>query len=508
VRRSSLFSASAILASSFIASRVLGLLRDMILGATFGAGPELDSYFAAFRIPDLLFQVFTGAALGSAFIPVFTGLVARGREDEAWKVTSTFINLLSVVTGVLALIAMVMAPSLVPLIAPGFPPDAQRLTTILIRIMLISPVFFSVSTLLTAVLNAKRSFLLPALAPPIYNLSIIAATLFLAPSFGIQGVAIGVAVGSGLHLLVQVPGVIQERIVYRFALAINHPQVIEVERLMLPRIFGLAAMQGNFLILTVLASTLEPGSLTALNYAYALIMVPLGVFGMAISSAAFPNLAEEATYRQSDVFTATLMSSLRFILFFTIPAALGLIALREDVVAVLFERGDFGPESTQATAWALLFFSVGLPAFAALEILTRAFFAFHDTRTPVMLGLAGLGVNVALSLFLIGPLGLGGLALSPSITNTIEAAALFAILQFRLGNLGVSRLALFLAKTAAAALAMSLGLRALVAWAPQFPTLVFLGAGIAVGAFAYFTMALLLRIQEAHRLLASLRLRL
>ena len=428
--------AAIILVVGFVGSRLLGLVRNMVIGGVFGTGPELDAYFAAFRIPDFLFQVIAGAALGSAFIPVFTTYLTKEGLEESWKLASAVLNLVGLATLAASIVALLAAPWIVPLTVPFFPSESQQLTTGLTVVMLVSPVFFSVSGIVTGILNGRHHFLLPALAPLVYNGSIIAAAVGLSASLGIYSLAVGVVAGALLHLMVQVPGLWQGRMAYRWLLGFSHQGVREVGRLMAPRVLALAAVQVNFLITTILASALPSGSLAALSYAWAVMMMPLGVFGMSISTAVFPTMAEQAAVESYDNLGRTLTSSLRLVLFFTIPASAGLILLREPLVALLFERGLFDSFSTRATSWALLFYSVGLFAHAMIEVLTRGFYALHDTRTPVGLAAASVLVNVVLSLALMRPLGHGGLALSLSVATILEAVVLFSLLHRHVPSLG------------------------------------------------------------------------
>ncbi|MFB0537413.1 MAG: murein biosynthesis integral membrane protein MurJ, partial [Anaerolineae bacterium] len=284
--------------AAFALSRVLGLAREMIIGQQFGTSGELDAYLAAFRLPDILFQLVAGGALGSAFIPTFSGYLARGAERGAWRLASAVINLVLVVLSALALLAAAFAPLLVAkVVAPGFDPAKRALTVQLMRLMLLSPVIFGVSGIVMGILNSYQHFLLPALAPIVYNLSIIGAAFFLSPSLGIQSLAVGVVVGSVLHLAVQIPALIRRGMDYSPILGLGNPGVREVGRLMAPRVLGLAVVQLNFLINTILASGLADGSLAALNFAWLLMLLPQGIFAQALATAAFPTFSELAAKR-------------------------------------------------------------------------------------------------------------------------------------------------------------------------------------------------------------------
>jgi putative peptidoglycan lipid II flippase len=452
--------ASVIIMLAYIASRVLGLVRELVISYQFGTSRELDAYQAAFRIPDLIFQIVAAGAMGAAFIPVFTSYLARQDDDEAWRMASTVINATFIVMTAAALLAAIFADQLVPLVAPGFDPDARALTANLMRIMLIQAVVVGMSGLVTAVLQSYRDFLLPALAPVAYNLSIIAGGLFLAPraEFGVYGLAIGVAVGGALHLLIQLPALRRPGVRYRPQLDLRHSGARQVGALMLPRIAGLGALQINFLATTILASRLVEGSIAALNYAFQLLMLPWGVFANAISTAVFPTLSQDAALDRRDELTRVLSLALRTILYLTVPAGVGLFVLREPLIRLLFERGQFTAASTAMTAQALMFYAPALFAIATTEIVTRGFYALKDTRTPVLVGVATVTLNIILSLILSRSMGHGGLALAYSLANIVETVILLTVIRGRLGGLDGQRLAMSVLRIVVAAAIMGEGL--------------------------------------------------
>jgi putative peptidoglycan lipid II flippase len=418
---------------AFVLSRILGLLREVVIGARFGTSAELDAYLAAFRLPDLLYQLIAGGALGSAFIPTFARRLLSGDREGAWRLASAVINIVTLLLAAAAFLAAIFAPALVStLIAPGFDPAAQALTASLMRVMLIAPVIFGASGVIMGALNAQQHFLLPAVAPILYNLAIIAGALFLSPWWGAGGLAIGVVAGAAGHLLIQLPGLTRFGARYFPILDARDPGVRQVARLMAPRVLGLAIVQINFLVNTNLASRLGDGAVSALNYAWLLMLLPQGVFAQSIATAAFPTFAAQAARDQIDDMRRTLSGALRATLFLSLPAAVGLIVLRLPLVQLLLQRGEFSADSTQAVAYTLQFFALGLAAHSALEIVTRAFYALHDTRTPVIVGAAAMGLNVLLSLLLIGRLAQGGLALANSIATSLEALALAWLIRGRL----------------------------------------------------------------------------
>ena len=306
----------------FVLSRVTGLAREMIIGAQFGTGADLDAYLAAFRLPDLLFQLVAGGALGSAFIPTFATYWVRDDRAGAWLLFSRVLNLVTLILVLMAGLGAVFSPLLVEhVIAPGFSPEQQALTASLMRWMLLSTVIFGASGLVMAALNALQHFLLPAVAPVVYNVSIILGAWFLAPVIGVYGLVAGVIVGALGHLLVQIPGLVRQRAQYTFDWTVRDPGVYEVARLMAPRVLGLFFVQLHFLVNTILASGLSEGSLSSLNYAWLLMLLPLGVFAQAIATASFPTLSAQIAAGQSAAMRATFGQILRIVFFLTIPAA-------------------------------------------------------------------------------------------------------------------------------------------------------------------------------------------
>lgn len=485
----------------FLFSRVAGLAREMFIGARFGTSAEYEAYLAAFRVPDLIFYLLAGGALGSAFIPVFTGALTRRDLTGAWRLFSAVSNLVVIGMTALALVAAVLAPWLVrTILVPGFAPWQQALTVDLMRWMLISTVIFGVSGIVMGVLNSFQHFLLPALAPVLYNLSIIAGAWFLAPKFGVYSLVVGVIVGAALHLDVQLFGLWRYKARYFPILGLADPAVRTVGRLMAPRVLGLAVVQINFWVNTLLASALPAGSLSALNYAWLLMLLPQGIVAQGVATAAFPTFAAlEAQGRRAEL-RSTLGATLRGVLFLAIPAAAGLFVWRLPLVRLLFERGQFTARSTQLTVAALAFYAFGLMGHSALEILARAFYALHDTRTPVGVGVAAMGLNVALSVWLRIPLAHAGLALANTIATTLEMIILLILLSRRLGGLEWRQMGATVGKAGLAAAAMALALGWLGKALSGVSVWLLAPAGLALGAAIYLAAAVLLRMPETQTL--------
>ena len=495
--------AATLVMALFVVSRALGLARQMVIGSLFGTGRDLDAYLAANRISDTVFLIVAGGALGSAFIPTLTDYLTRKDLAGAWRLASAIANLALIVLTVAAGLTAVFAPALVrTVIAPGFTAPQQSLTTSLLRLMLLSPIIFGVSGIVMGTLNAHQHFLLPALAPSVYNLSIIGGALLLGPRLGVRGMAVGVVVGSALHLLVQVPGLLRYGARYVPTLGLDDPSVREVGRLMLPRMLGTAITQLNFVVNNSLASGLGEGAVSAINYAWLLVMLPQGVFAQAVGTAAFPTFAAQVARGELAEMRSTLAATLRAVFSLCLPATVGLLALGRPLVGLLFERGAFEAASTEAVAWALAFYALGLVGHAGLEIIARAFYALHDTFTPVWVGGLAMGLNVALSLTLPGVFGLSGLplyaglALANSVATLLELVALLALIRRRMDGLEGRRTAIAFAKSGLASLAMG---AALVGWQAALPdagALLVGGGGAVLGAAVYAAAALLLRMEE------------
>ena len=510
--------ASAIMIGTLVASRVLGWLRLSVLGATFGGSPDLDAFIAAFKIPDAIFGLLVAGALASAFIPVFTGYLAREREDEAWHVASSVLNALLVLLVAFSAVMWLLAPIVVPTFVTRFSDPGQiSLTVDLTRLMLLSPIFMGLSSLTTGILNSYRQFLSGATAPIVYNLVIILFTLFGSPFLGIHAAALGVVVGALVMWLVQLPELTFRRTRYSVSLDLAHPGVRDVLRLAGPRTLALGAVQIVFFVDTFLASGMSTGSLVALNYAFQLLMLPLGVFSIAISAAIFPTLSHFASLGQVNRMRDAVQQGIRWILFLTLPTAILMIVLRRPIVNLLFQYGNFGPAERELTQAAFLFYSLGLAGHALIQILARAYFAARDTTTPLALTLISIGLNVVLDVLLAEPLGINGLALANSVATLVEAALLLMLLatraRLRLVGLGVSSL-----KQVSASLLMGVAMFGFIRVTnlpfdllvdPSKPVL-FLQTLLAatVGGMVYLGAAYVLRIGELGEILDVVKTRL
>jgi len=427
--------ASLVMIAALIASRILGWLRLSVFGAQFGETPQLDAFWAAFLIPNALFNLVVAGALTSAFIPVFAGYLAKERENEAWHVASTVMNVLVVSLMVLSGVMWLLAPWIVPtfIVQPSFAsqPGQLELTIELTRIMLLSPIFMGLSALVTGVLQSYRQFLAGAIAPLVYNGVQILFALFASPFLGINALAYGVVAGAAMMFLVQLPELTFRRTKYQLTFDLGHPGVREIFLLAGPRTLALGAVQIVFFVDTYLASGMRAGSLTALNYAFQLMLLPLGVFSIAISAAVFPALSHYASLGQAAKMRDALQQAIRWILFLTLPTAILMVVLRRPIVNLLFQYGEFGADARELVQAAFLFYALGLAGHAIVQILTRAYYASRDTTTPVALTLISIGANVVLSVTLGPVFGINGLALASSIATLAEAALLLLLLAPR-----------------------------------------------------------------------------
>jgi len=463
--------AAAVVGGATLASRVLGFLRDMVVAQAFGAGPATDAFFVAFRLPNLFRRLVGEGALSSAFIPVFTEYRTTRPRAETRRMLRVVSGALIATLATLTLAGVLGARPLVWVMAPGFDAATWELTVRLTRAMFPYLFFVGLAALAMGMLNAERHFLAPALAPVMLNLAIIGAVFGLVPRLAepVFGLAIGVVVGGIGQVLLQVPALHRRGLLVAPAWDHHHAAVRRIVRLLAPVAVGQSATQLNILVDTVIASFLVPGSVSYLYYADRLVEFPLGVFGIAVATAVLPTLSAQAAVRDSDALRATLSFAHRLAGFVLLPAAVGLLLLREPLVRVLYQRGAFGPLETTQTAWALGFYVVGLVGFASAKIGAQAFYALGDTRTPVRIAIGAMVLNSALAITLAFPLRHGGLALATSCSASANALALAWLLRRRLGHAHVAGARAGWTRMALASAAMAAALL-VAAWLHPPPT--------------------------------------
>lgn len=443
--------AGLIVSAAFLVSRVLGWFRLVVIANAVDDPAELDAFFAAFRIPDLLFQLVAAGALSSALIPVIASLIASDGSARAWRIVSTVTNLMLVALVGLATLVLVFADRLVPLYTSGFDPPTMTRTIELTRIMVLSPIFLALGAVATSVLNSQGRFAAAAVAPIVYNLAIIGAALILTGSLGTVGLAIGVVAGSLGHLLVQMGPLRTIGFGYVPRIEAGDPAARTALGLMAPRAVGLGASQITFVVVTALATTVGVGAVTAFTIAFTLLQIPIGVIGVPLGVVLFPSLSRGAAVGDHAEFIGLLERAIRLLAFVMLPVAALAAIVRVEVVALLFPA--LGATTIEGTADTFLAFLLGLPAHALIAVLARAFYARQDTRTPVAAAVAAVLVNTTLATVLVGPLGLPGLALAIAIAAWLEAAALSILLRRREGPLGLAALGWLVARAGVAAIA-------------------------------------------------------
>src|SRR5579884_306247 len=504
-------SAAVLVAASLILSRVIGLFRVSIFAALFGTSAQMADYNAAFRIPDLLFAVIAGGALSSAFVPVFAGLIERRREDEAWAIANTVLNTLLITMIVLAVAAFILAPQLVDALVPKFTAAGKAETANLTRIMLAQPVLLGVGGLFAAMQNSYGRFVLPAVAPVLYNVVIVLGALLFGPHFGVYAAAWAVTDGALIMFEIQIWGVGPESSRYRPRMEWRLAGAREVLKLLGPRLLGLSAYQVMLLVTTYLASGLGSTGFNSISYAWTLLMFPVGAIGSSLGTAVFPTLARQTAGDQRLQLRRTLRQSLRGILFLAVPATIGLILLRRPIIVVLYGHGAWTPASTAATAYALLFYSLGLAAMTLIEVIPRAFYALRNTRTPVMIAVVSLAVDIALSIILIHTFprsqGQGGLAIATAVAVWLQAVWLMVALRPQIGGVLDREFLRAVMAIAAASLLMGVGVfvvaRAsdvLLRTGTGFGALVEVVVGVSIGVAIYLGVARALKLPEIERL--------
>ncbi len=522
--------AASVISRAGVSSRLLGLVREQVFAAFFGAGAVFDAFVAAFRVPNLFRDLFAEGALSSAFVKTFTHKLEKEGEQSAWRLASQVANALAIVVGGICVVGTLCAPFLLDAIAPGFSAEKRDLAVTLTRVMFPFLLLVALASVAMGALNARGVFGLPAMASTFFNVGSIVAGLLasclLAPDFmshawgairsgaplvrdgeeaarAILGMAIGVLVGGLLQLLVQVPPLRARGWSWRPGVDWRDPGLVEVFRLMGPAVIGTAAVQINVFVNTWFASWLVDGAVSWLNYSFRLMQFPIGVFGVAIATATLPAIARATARKDEAEYRDTLSSSLSLALFLTVPSAVGLIVLGRPIIALIYERGSFDTADTAETAAALSCYAIGLVAYSLIKILAPAFYAVDDSRTPMRVSLAMIFVNLGLNAALARPLGHRGLALSTSLVACANAALLLLFLRRRVGRLNGRVLARGLVKILVASGALGaaswFSLAQLEYWWPGERVLdrsLVLGLAMSAGLAAFVAACFLLRVDE------------
>src|SRR3989339_2226984 len=460
--------AALLVAITSLVSRLLGVFRDRILAGEFGAGDTLDIYYAAFRIPDLIFNLLILGALSAGFIPILSCLIGnsntecsnifhRKRNKEAWEFVSIALNILGIVILFLSVLGILFAPQLMSVVAPGYSGEKQALTVNLTRIMFLSPLFLGISSVLGGILQSFKRFFLYSVSPVLYNVGIIIGVIYFVPIWGINGLAWGVVLGAFLHMVLQLPLVYSLGFRYVPKIDLKNKDIRKLGMMTIPRTLSLAISQINLLVTTIIASTLASGSLAIFNFANNLQSLPIGVIGISFAVAAFPTLSAVAFDRKKliDNFSTTL----RNILFFIVPGTVLLLTLRSQITRVILGSGSFDWTATVLTIDTFGFFVISLFAQASLPLLVRVFYARHNAKTPFFVGLFSAGVNVVLSLFFSDRFGVSGLALAFSISSIINFILLWIMLHAEIGGMDEYRILVSAVKFSISAIACGLAVQ-------------------------------------------------
>jgi putative peptidoglycan lipid II flippase len=499
-------------------SRILGLVREQVLLVFFGAGNSLDAFNVAFRLPNLVRDLFAEGAMSAAFVPTFTRELRNNGKEAAWELGNLVISGLLVVTGIVSLLGILFAGPLTHWIAQSYAsqPGKLELTTLLTQIMFPFLTLVAVAVAGMGMLNALRWFFIPALSPAMFNIATILSVFLIVPvatRLGwnpMVGLAIGTLLGGAAQAALQWPALRKEGFRFRFQLKPRDPRLREVLSLMLPGTLGLAGVQINQLVNMWLATSQGTGKVTYLQFAFRLIYLPIGLFGVSIATASLPTIARRAAEEDRPGIRSAVSQGLRMMLMLNVPATFGLVALATPIIELLVEYGKVTPDATHGMAVALLCYAPGLVGYSAVKLLSPTFYSLRDSRTPVLVSLLSIAVNVTLNLTLVRVMGFGGLALGTGLAALVNATMLFVLLRKRLDGIEGQRIATALSKILVASIVM-----AAVAWgAEHWLSIVWPGhhlvrravrVGLAVGAGVgtLVLMARLLRLQEFERALDS-----
>jgi putative peptidoglycan lipid II flippase len=503
-------------------SRILGLVREQMI-ATLFSRTATDAFYVAFRIPNLLRDLFAEGAMSSAFVPTFTEYLKKQGKNEAWKLASNILNLLVVGLSLIAICGVLFSDRLVSLFAGEFraTPGKFELTVLMTQIMFPFLPLVATAAVLMGILNSHGSFFLPALAPALFNLGSIGVALslyFWLPAWGIDpvlGMAIGTLCGGALQLLIQVPALLRKGFVYFATLSFRDPGVRRILVLMGPGTIGLASTQVNILVNTWLATSQGEGPVSWLNYAFRLMQFPLGIFGVAIASATLPTVSAHIAAGELQAMRKALSSALRMVLVINIPATFGLIFLSRPIISLIYEHGKFKQSDTDATAKALMLYAIGLFAYSGIKVLVPAFYALRNSRVPVIISAISVAVNIALNLWLVGPLGYLGLALGTSVAAIGSFVVLFQQLQRSTGSFAATEIFALGLKMLAASLVMGAVSMKSHGWLLPPGTNGSLGAeagllglSIAAGLVTLYGVCRLMRIEEVEIVSGALKRRL
>jgi len=503
--------AAFIIMAATLVGRLLGFIRETVMAAEFGASLATDAYKVAYNLPYILGVTITGA-FNAAFIPIFTQSLLEDEREKSWRMASSVINIVFVFFTLLVVAGIFLSPWVVKLMAPGFKGQAFTLTTELMRIIFPTLVFMALAGITSGMLNSQQHFLMPSLGPMVASIGVIASIYLLAPSMGVYGLAVGTLVGFAGQFFIQVPQLFKQGFRYHFCLDWRDPAIRRLGKLILPVLVGVGVGQISIIVDQRFASHLAEGSVAALNFANRLMQLPLGLFVAALAIPLFPAFSAFAAKNDLDSIKKTLVKGLNLYALIMIPATVGLMVLSKPIVKLLFERGAFDAQDTEITAYALFFLSLGLIGFAVRDIFTRVFYSLKDTTTPVAVAALAVGLNVALNIFLVKRMGVGGLALGTSLAVFANILGQGWLLRRKIGPFLTGEAVITWVKVGAASAIMAvavwfthLELARVLTFGGARGQVVLVGGAILVGALVYGVLVLLFRIPEVGYLINMAR---
>ncbi len=498
----SIAKSASLIGFATLCSRILGFIRDIVIARLFGIYVYAQAFVIAFRIPNLLRDLVGEGAANAAFVPVFSEYTAKHTKEEFWELANVLLNLLLAILASITILGIILSPIIVRLIAPGFIADPYKLATTikLTRILFPYIILISLAAYAMAILNSLKHFSIPAFAPCLLNISIIAFTLI--SGEGITGLASGVLIGGLLQLAVQIPVLYKKGFRLKLFKSFRHPAAGIIARLMLPRLLSSCIYQLNNFIDSIfgsLGSIVGEGGVAVLYFSYRLILFPLGIFSNALSQAILPTFSAQASNNNHDELKHTLFWGLRATFFVTVPASIGFMVLSKPIISALFGGGRFDLNSANLTADALFFYSIGLSAYGAARILQSCFFALKDTLTPTKVAALALVINIALNAILMFPMKISGIALATSISGINSFFVMFIILKRRIGDFRIKEITASFLRILTASICMGV-LCYFISANIHFHKLVNLAITLSLGACSYIAFCFILKVSEMQEL--------
>ena len=510
-QHSSVLYAAGMLTIMMTISRILGFVRDISVSSMFGISWQADAYTAAFTIPDLIYFALVGGGLSSAFIPVFSSYLATDQDEDAHVMASTILNIVAIASMVLIAIGMIFTPQLIDIMVEfkhENAAEATALTIVLTRLMFAQCFFMCLAGISQGILQCYKEFTVPALGAVVYNIAIIVIGILLAQHIGIAGFTIGVVVGAALNLLLQIRSMRQYGFSYKLTLNLRHPGVKKFFLLFLPVVLGLSMNELNLLVSQRLASGLGGGVVYALKQAQRIMMLPVGIFAAAIGLSVFPTMTSHVARGEMKEYKQNLTMGLRTVIFITLPASVGLIALSHPVVRAMYQQGAVTTVQIELVSVILVYYCIGVVGYGAQQILNRGFYAVQDTKSPVLINVFVLLFNIIISIILVGPFTYRGLAMAYSLSGLLSMLVLGVALRFKIGQYGGKALAKSALQSIIASAVMGVavyfvanGLEQVLDLSSKLMQVLQVGIGITAGVVVYAAMAIVMRMEEAQQVL-------